>query len=83
MGINIGNELQNRLQDIITKITEKQNVILDTAFYTESCRVIFRNNDERKTYKAIIPYSVFTCDDNLKDRVNIRQHFDRKYEKLH
>lgn len=83
MYINIGKDLQNRLQDIVYKVTEKQNVILDVTFYLVACRVIFRNNDERKTYKAIIPYYALDIDDNLKDHVSIKRHYDRKYESLH
>lgn len=83
MYINIGKDLQNRLQDIINKVTEKQNVILDVTFYCHDCRVIFRNNDERKTYKAIIYYDTLNTDINLKDNVSIKRHYDRKYESLH
>lgn len=83
MYINIGKDLQNRLQDIINKVTEKQNVILDITFYPKDCRVIFRNNDERKTYKAIICYDKLNTDIDLKNNVSIKRHYDRKYESLH
>lgn len=83
MYINIGKDLQNRLQDIINKVTEKQNVILDVTFYPKDCRVIFRNNDERKTYKAVIYYDKLNTDINLKDNVFIKRHYDRRYESLH
>ena len=83
MYINIGKDLQNRLQDIINKVTEKQNVILDVTFYCKDCRVIFRNNDERKTYKAIIYYDTLNSDIDLKNNVPITRHYNRKYENLH
>lgn len=83
MYINIGKDLQNRLQDIINKVTEKQNVILDVTFYCHNCRVIFRNNDERKTYKAIIYYDTLNTDINLKENISIKRHYDKKYESLH
>ena len=83
MYINIGKDLQNRLAEILNQIIGNSAVILDITFYLTDCRVIYRNNDERKTYKVIIPYFVLNEDiDKIKENISIKRHFDRKYENL-
>lgn len=84
MYINIGKDLRHKLAEILNQVIGSPSVILDITFYLKDCRVIYRNNNERKTYKVTIPYLILTEDiDKIKENISIKRHFDRKYENLH